>query len=155
MKKNVKFGLAIGAAVVVIACILLIPFSTINVDYVKTFGDPTILASILSSILDNIGTSTINSVNDIIGPLKDGGFPSAGIKIGIYIFCGYTGISSVVKDCYTLTDSTTDTFDLVSGSKTLSAKLNVKKLFAALNKLPDNPTTLQVKTNLLHTMYEV
>jgi len=41
MKKNVKIGLAVGAAVIVLACVLLIPFKTINVDIVKTFGGDT------------------------------------------------------------------------------------------------------------------
>jgi uncharacterized membrane protein YdfJ with MMPL/SSD domain len=53
-----------------------------------------------------------------------------------------------------VTDSTTDNFIITydNGKKTANAKLNIKKLVAAMNKDPNGTI---VKTNILHTMYLV
>jgi len=151
MKKNVKIGLAVGAVVVIIACILLIPFSTFNVDLFNTFGDRINLSKLIDYV--NINSKKYNTVGKIIDYLKLNSISSSNsIKFCLYNICA---IGAGIQGCsgYTITNSTTDTFDLMSGSKKVSAKLNIKKLWEAMSNIPNGGNWLPVKTNLLHTIF--
>jgi hypothetical protein len=146
MKKNVKIILLILGIITAILCVILIPYSTVSVDTSQTFGTNfELIPKDVSEYLTSNPSAGISDIQDFLTKSKK--YTDSGIKLILYALC----LNGKISECgnYTVSDSTTDTFDLVYGQfKESELELNVKKL---IQKIDSNDNS--VKTNLLHTIF--
>ena len=146
MKKNVKIILLILGIITAILCVILIPYSTVDLDTTQTFGTNfKTIPDDVSGYLTSNPKAGIYDIQDVL--VKSNKYTDSGIKLILYSIC----LHKKIPECgnYSVNDSTTDTFDLVYGKfKESALELNVKKL---IQKIESNDNS--VKTNLLHTIF--